>query len=234
MLTDELISAYMEGNTNEAETMMVIETMQCDSRLREFMQMSEDIDNELYSGHSCKADGNYRQTKDIPMTAVAASDGDKNLCDIQCEHFIMQRKGIEISDKMLAEEATKNEWLYSEGTPLYNIGRLLASMNFRVERRFHCSLSDIDEALKNRQDIIVIVDGGELTGNREAEKLEDILVGEIPDHAVVVTAHDAEKGTVSVYDPQSLRECDTYSEEQFLDAWADSCSYLVTCEFLGL
>lgn len=73
MLTDELISAYMDGNTSEAETIQVIEAMQCDSRLREFMQMSEGIDSELYDEYSCKADGSYRQTKDIPMTAVAAS-----------------------------------------------------------------------------------------------------------------------------------------------------------------
>ncbi|MCM1312778.1 MAG: hypothetical protein NC206_06545 [Bacteroides sp.] len=233
MLTDELISAYMDGNADEAEAMQVIEAMHCDARLREFMEMSQEIDEALYSEYSCKADGSYRLTKDIPMTAVAASDGGSNLCDIQCEHFIMQRKGIHVSDKILAEEAEKNEWLHSEGTPLYHIGRLLKLMNFHVDSRFHCSLSDIDSALEKGHDIIAVVDGGELVGDREKEKFEDMFIGEIPDHAVVVTGHDREKGTVEVHDPQSQSEYNVYPEEQFLDAWADSCNYLVTCEFLG-
>lgn len=228
MLTDELISAYLDGNTTEAETLQIIEAMQCDVRLQEFMQMSEDIENELHIGSSHRSDGSCRQAKDIPMTAMAASDGYANLCDIQCENFIMQRKGISFSDKTLADEAKKNEWLYSEGVPLYNIGRLLESMNFKVERRFNCNLSDIDKALDEGNDIIAVVDGGELTGDRDAERLEDILVGEIPDHAVVVTAHDRQEATVEIYDPQSSNEHDTYPEEQFLDAWADSCNYLIT------
>jgi len=96
-----------------------------------------------------------------------------------------------------------------------------------INKSFDHSLEDLRVALDEGKDVIAIVDGGELVGDRKAEILEDIFVGEIPDHAVVVTRVDLDKDEVELFDPQSQNESDTYTTEQFLDAWEDSCKYAV-------
>lgn len=224
-ISDELLAAYLDGNTCADDTMLVIDMMKCDELLQEFMDMSESVDADLEQ----QLNGRTHLASDIPMTAVAAATtSGGNLCDIQCEDFILKRHDIHFSDSVLEEEARRNEWLLTEGTPLYNIGRLLESMKFRVERKFHSTIEDISNALDECADLIAIVDGGELVGDREKEKEEDRLIGEIPDHAVVVIGVDKENDMVEIHDPQSDNEFDKYPMEQFLDAWADSCHYLIT------
>ncbi len=223
-LSDELVAAYMDGNTCAEETMLVIDRMKCDQLLQEFMEMSESVDADL----ELQLNGRTHLASDIPMTAMAATATGGNLCDIQCEDFILKRHDIHFSNTVLEEEARRNEWLLTEGTPLYNIGRLLESMNFKVERKFHSTIEDISCALNEDADMIAIVDGGELIGDREKEIEEDRLIGEIPDHAVVVVGFDKVNEMVEIHDPQSENEYDKYPLEQFLDAWADSCHYLIT------
>ena len=65
-------------------------------------------------------------------------------------------------------------------------------------------------------------------GNRAEETMEDILVGQIPDHTVVVLSIDTAKSSITIYDPNSINNEDTYAIEQFKDAWDDSKNYLVT------
>ncbi len=96
-----------------------------------------------------------------------------------------------------------------------------------MTKEFDYSIDDIDRLLREGKDVIAVVDGGELVGDRNMERMEDKYIGEIPDHAIVVTQVDLEQQTVEVYDPQSENERDTYPMEQFLDAWEDSGRYLV-------
>ena len=76
--------------------------------------------------------------------------------------------------------------------------------------------------------MIAAVDGGELTGDRAYEIMEDITIGEIPDHTVVVLSCNADDKTITIYDPASPNTEETYPIEQFVDAWNDSKNYLVT------
>ena len=71
------------------------------------------------------------------------------------------------------------------------------------------------------------LDGGELLGDKFTELKEDILVGQIPDHSVVVLSVDISNGTVTVYDPNSLNQEDTYPVRAFENAWNDSKNYMV-------
>jgi hypothetical protein len=89
-------------------------------------------------------------------------------------------------------------------------------------------MQELAEALNAGKDIIVAVDGGELLDDRWSEILEDIFEGEKPDHSVVVLSCDIENDKVTVYDPNSENETDTYPVEQFLDAWNDSKNYMVS------
>ena len=75
------------------------------------------------------------------------------------------------------------------------------------------------------------VDGGELLGNAQLERIEDALLGEMPDHTVVVIACDMDAQTITLFDPNSPNPTDTYSLTQFAHAWSDSRNYLVTAFF---
>ena len=88
-----------------------------------------------------------------------------------------------------------------------------------VTRQYNASINDIANALNEDECIIVAVDGGELLGNRAEEKIEDLLIGQIPDHTVVVLSLNEKSNTITLFDPNSSNAADTYPIEQFKDAW---------------
>jgi hypothetical protein len=63
-----------------------------------------------------------------------------------------------------------------------------------VEKHFGCTLELAAEWLRQGRSLILVVDGGELVGDTRAERLEDLYIGGIPDHAVVLRAVDFEAG----------------------------------------
>lgn len=97
-----------------------------------------------------------------------------------------------------------------------------------VTRQYNATIEDVANTLNGNDFALVAVDGGELSGNRPEEIREDLLIGQIPDHTVVVLSLDAKNKTITIYDPNSSNTEDTYSIEQFEDAWNDSKNYLVT------
>ena len=67
-----------------------------------------------------------------------------------------------------------------------------------------------------------------MLGDRTYEIAEDILLGKMPDHTVVVLSVDPDDKSVAIYDPNSPNPKDIYPLAQFEDAWNDSKNYLVT------
>lgn len=161
----------------------------------------------------------------LPMTAMAAEDQQNNLCAIRCEGIALRHFGFEVDDEDLIEESRVEGWLRAEGTALHHIGKLAGRRGLNVAHRYDCSTDDILRALEKNQVVIAVVDGGELFGDPEWESMEDAIIGEIPDHAVVVTALDND--SITILDPFTSQEVDTYPLPQFLDAWADSSRNLV-------
>ena len=221
-ISAEVLAAYLDGNATPQEHNEIINALSADAELRELLHISQSVDAELYMApQDCEL---------IPMTAMAATCPEENYCCLECEKFILHKLGIEFDEEQLLQNAIQNGWQKREGTALHNIGRHLESMGLVVSRRYKCSIEDIATALASDQQVIVAVDGGELLGNREEEMQEDLLVGEIPDHSVVVLSCDIQHETITIYDPNSMNSQDTYSLEQFMEAWADSKNYLVTVE----
>ncbi len=216
-ISPELLAAYIDGNATSEESRKVIEAMENDADIREMMRISQAIDDEL---DLCAADSTYR-----PMTAMAASCGDENYCCLECEKFILERHGIHVNEQELLTTALKNKWQEEKGTSLFNIGRHLENNGLNIERKLNSELADIIRALNDGLDVIVVVDGGELIGDREKEHLEDIFIGPIPDHSVVVISYADD--IITIYDPDSPNPEDSYPVAQFLDAWADSKYYMV-------
>lgn len=222
-ISAEVLSAYLEGNATAQESKAILEAISEDEALRELLHISQQVDAEL---------GLVAQESDtLPMMAMAATCEDANYCCLECEQHLLRKFDIEFDTNELLANAVRNGWQKSEGTALHNIGRHLEAKGLLVMRSYNSTLEDIANALNANEGVIVAVDGGELLGNREEEKLEDVVYGPMPDHTVVVLSYDAEAGIVTLFDPNSERREDSYSVEQFEDAWCDSKNYLVTATF---
>lgn len=161
-----------------------------------------------------------------PMVAMAASCGEENYCCLECEKYILRKLLIEFDEQQLMIDAISRGWLKTEGTALHNVGRHMERKGLIVKRQYNCTLDDLHNYLKEKKYVIAAVDGGELLGNRKEELIEDTIIGQIPDHTVVVLAYDAETKIITIFDPNSDKVEDCYPLEQFMNAWADSKNYL--------
>jgi len=222
MITEELIASYLDGNTDPYDTMRVIRMMGKDPKLRELINTLHKMNVDL----NMNSDFNDKAIE-MEQSNYYAALTEQNTCNLKCEEYILNTFDKNPGFEALRKEATDKGWLMKEGTPLHHIGNLLESHGLNVKRDNGEDMSDLDKYLDNGHRVIVAVDGGELTGDLEKEWYEDRLVGLIPDHSVVVLSHDKDADTVTIYDPSTKNENDTYPTYQFLDAWDDSGKYMI-------
>ena len=222
ILPDELIAAYLDGNATAEECLLILQAMEHDAQLRERLRVSLTVDAEMGLL--------LQQSHHLPTMAMAANCQEGSFCCLQCEKFILRRRAISYDEQQLLDNALRNGWLKENGTALHNVGRHLEQAGLSVLQRYDCQLQDIAEALEQGHDVIVAVDGGELLGNAQLERIEDALLGEMPDHTVVVIACDMHAQTITLFDPNSPHPTDTYSLTQFANAWKDARNYLVTIQ----
>ena len=219
-ISTEVLAAYLDGNATAKESRNILNTLPEDDELRELLHISQLVDKELgLTPQECEF---------IPMTAMAATCNEENYCSLECEKYIFRKLNIEFDEQQLLTDAIRNRWQKKEGTALYNVGRHLERKGLVVTRQYKCTIEDIAKALNANENVIAVVDGGELIGNRTEEIKEDIIIGQIPDHTIVLLSLDTENKTITIYDPNSSNAKDTYPIEQFEDAWNDSKNYLVT------
>lgn len=219
-ISAEVLAAFLDGNATAQESKEIFCALAEDAELRELMHISQSVDAEL---------GMIPQEYEfIPMTAMAATCNEENYCCLECEKYILRKLNIGFNEEQLLQNAIQNGWQKEDGTALHNVGRHLENKGLIVTRQYNASIEDIATALKDDESVIVAVDGGELLGNKADEKIEDILIGQIPDHTVVVLSLDEKSNTITLLDPNSSNAEETYPIEQFKDAWNDSKNYLVT------
>ena len=219
-ISAEVLATFLDGNATAQESKKIFDALTEDAELRELMHISQSVDAELgMTPQECEI---------IPMTAMAATYNEENYCCLECEKYILRKLNIEFNEEELLQNAVKNGWQKEGGTALHNVGRHLESKGLVVTRQYNALIKDIANALDDNEYVIVAVDAGELLGNRTDEKIEDISIGQIPDHTVVVLSLDEKSNTITLFDPNSSNAGDTYQLEQFKDAWNDSKNYLVT------
>lgn len=218
-LSAEVIAAYLDGCATAKECRQVWAAMKNDEQLRELLNVSLAVDAEMGL--------HMKHMTHIPMTAMAADCTDGNYCCLECEKYVLFHCGIDFDEQDITQKALHNGWLKEKGTALHNVGRILEQAGLVVVRQYGCRIQDIVDALQAGENVIVALDGGELTGNAMRERMEDTYIGGLPDHTVVVIDCDLNNKTITLFDPNSPREKDVYPIEQFLDAWADSTYYLV-------
>ena len=163
------------------------------------------------------------------IARVARSRGDV-LCAVRCEEFILHCFGIHKAISELRDLALEKGWLTDDGAYVQDLGNTAEHFGLKVEKLEDATLQDIIKAIDEGKRVIAAVDGGELIGDPLEERLEDVLVGNIVDHCVVVLSASVENDEVALYDPAFGTIPLTVSIAHFLDAWEDSNYH---CVFVG-
>lgn len=213
IITSKDVEFFLNNKTTPQQTMEIIEAMVLDPSLQETVITNERLDYEM---EQLKEYGNF-----IPASKMAADDGN-NLCDLQCEAFLLKKHGREFPEEdKLAEEAKINYWLGNLGTPLYNVGRLLEKYGLVVIRQYNANMETLGQLLGG-YDAIAVVNGDTLTN-----KGDNLFDDNNPNHAVVVEKIDRDNNKVTLFNPATHNEHDTYDLVTFSKAWDESKNYLV-------
>lgn len=203
-ISDELLAAYLDGNTSPDETRQVLNAMRDDASLRETINVALQVHREPVSV--------------LPMAQMAAQAGE-NLCCVMCEAYVLARRGIDYCVDDLLATARSNHWLRPEGAPLHAIGHLLASRDLMVMRRYDATVADIVDVLECDNDVIVALDGDKLyPGGNEG--------GGAANHAVVVTRVSSGGKELVIYDP-AVGDLRTVPAADFQNSWQTSMNYMV-------
>lgn len=203
-ISDELLAAYLDGRTSEAETLEVLNAIKAEPSLQEVLEIAADLEEETTAYDV------------LPMMKLAAESG-KNVCSVLCEAYILHKRGIPFEEKDLLSIAQEKHWLKPEGAPLHSIGQLLSHYSLMVTRRYDATIDDINKNLALDNDVIVVVDSDKLYPEREDKE-------DAPNHAVVVNAVDKE--TIRIIDPQEQSTL-KIPLQIFLKAWRESQNYMV-------
>ena len=155
------------------------------------------------------------------IARIARAQGDV-LCAVRCEEFILHGFGIHKRLSELRDLALDRGWLTENGAYVKDLGNTAEAFGLRVERVEDATLQDIIGAIDAGKQVMAAVDGGELIGDPLEERLEDVLVGGVVDHCVVVLSVSVPDDEVALYDPAFGEIPLTVSIAHFLDAWEDS------------
>ncbi len=175
-ISDELLAAYLDGNTSKEETMQILEALKENKELQEVLDIALQTEEEYVVQLPINA---TFTNETIPMLQKAALSGE-NICAVLCEIFILHRRQLPYDKDWLLNTARRKDWLRPEGTPLYCLGNLLAYSGLFVSRKYDSTLEDIQRALEKDNDVVVGVD-------REKLYAEEIDMVDLTNHAVVVT-----------------------------------------------
>ena len=79
-ISDELLAAFLDGNTNAEDTMCVLKAAEQDLELQEMIRIAREVDEDMAT---------IVKPAVIPMTAMGAKTKENYLCDVECEEFVL-------------------------------------------------------------------------------------------------------------------------------------------------
>ena len=219
LISDELLAAYLDGNTSEEETKQVLQALKKDKQLQEVLNVALQAEDVIgFVASPCEEVSFIPlQSEVLPMLQMAALSGE-NVCAVLCEIFILQRHHITYDKENLINTARKKDWLKPEGTPLFCLGNLLAYSGMFVSRRYDSTLDDIRYALENDNDVVIGVD-------REKLYADEVDLEDLTNHAVVVTKIDND--VITIFDPYKDPYLKKVPVLDFLNAWKESHNYMI-------
>ena len=213
-ISDELLAAYLDGNTTKEETELILKALKTDKELQEVLDIALEVEEES----AAIVPVNISFTEEVLPMLQKAALSDENICAVLCEIFILHRRQMPYDEEWLLNTARRKDWLRPEGTPLYCLGNLLAYSGMFVSRKYNSTIEDIQQAIQKDNDVVVGVD-------REKLYTEELDLEDLTNHAVVVT-HVGD-GTVTVFDPYEAPYISNIPLEDFMDAWKESQNYMI-------
>ena len=226
IISDELLALFVEGRTTVEESAAILAAAKENLDIRYYLETA--IEDEMFfkikvsENAASKPVCQIYNLKFIPLPATAlAASGVANDCVVKCEAFVLSKFGKDSQYKKLYRKARHHDWLRKDGTPLYNIGRLLELAQLSVSRRFGGTLDDMLGELNGNCSVIVALNVGRLENPQSRSST-------VCDHAVVVTEINKDEDYVELYDPQSSNQTDRFPVETFLRAWKPSKNFFVS------
>lgn len=166
-------------------------------------------------------------------------------CAVVSQVSLLHQFDVDISQDDALFECEKNGWYISgEGTPTWDVGRLMEAHGVETHSVHNANLSDLVAELQQGHGVIVNVNSAELWDQGLLEKLIqwfcdtfglDNSTFNPADHAVVVTGidvSDADNPQIIINDSGDPKGCaHPYPLARFADAWQNSnFSYTATDE----
>jgi hypothetical protein len=153
-------------------------------------------------------------------------------CAIRSQQLVLEKYGVQVSQDELIDVATKNGWYSPQsGTPMDCVGNLLDHYGVPSTSVVGASVNNIVAELAQGHQVIVGLDAGELHNNGILETLKDLIVGDTPNHALIVAGidtSDPDNEYVILKDPGTGDVAKPYPLNQFLDAWKDADCFMTT------
>lgn len=228
-LSDELLAAFIDGRCTARERVRVLHALGDDREAFEVFGVAAG------AAALAEPEGRPMPVRYPALFRLCGTDSDAtgvgDRCVICCEQSVLNRFGIATDLDELTAIAERQGWYVpGYGTAGQHVGRLSEHFGLKAVRHWGGCADDLVRALAHGVQVIACVDGGELTGDREAEAYEDAYIGERADHALVVAGVEGDGETdcrVVVCDPATPERYDCYPLDRFLDAWADGGFYMV-------
>lgn len=207
-ISDELLAAFLDGNTTPENMARIINAAAHDPELREMIELSGIVDADMLRS----------DMSSLPMMEMAAYSQDDCMCAVECETYILQQSRHDISPDEMRQRVKSLCLLKDKGMPLYNIGRLSEDMGMSVTRRYDASVADLEA------NTLAVVDWSALNG----DKPNGIF------HAVVIKSISDTDKSITIFDPSIPEQCATIGSNRFNTAWTCASNYLVTITDKGM
>ena len=170
---------------------------------------------------------------DLGMNSEFVQQQYPDTCAIKSQELILNSYNIDVNETDLRYEAMLNGWYYpGYGTPMHGVGNLLESHGLNVKHFENANIEQLTNEIVQGHNVIVGVDSGELWNPGIDETFEDIIFGEQPDHALIVSGFLINPfsaiESVLLTDPGTGYVCADYPIDQFAEAWDDSGNFMIS------
>ena len=175
---------------------------------------------------------------DFPDSLPEIQQKYSDTCGIRSQQIILRDFGIDLSEDQLIEWSKYNGLYDNDGTKPEDIGKILEAAGISVTRKSEATIFDLMYELVLGHRVIVGVDADELWYNEHlTDKLKnwfnDVFKEQGGNHALIVAGvnvnpNNPKEVNVILTDPGSGDLRIEYPLEQFMDAWQDTNSYMVS------
>ena len=101
-ISAEVLAAFLDGNATTQECQMIFNALSEDAELRELFHISQSVDSHFHLIS--------QKLELLPMTALAATCEENNLCSLECEKYVLRKRHLDFDEHLLLENAIQEGW----------------------------------------------------------------------------------------------------------------------------